>query len=310
MSTNIKYFPRPIKRLVVSGGGARGLAALGSLHYLDENRFLENIEEYWGTSVGSIITVLLLIGYTPFEAFHNFFMLDQFADPTMIGETESAFCPIEVFGARIREFIDKKLGPNSDPTFFDLWVKFGKKVHIIGTNTDTMRGEVFDVDNTPLMAVIDAIEISCDLPYIFSKKIYNGHTYVDGGFINNYPVDLADDGQTVGLGVCIFGDMHAGNKSIGWIYRLIQIPIMELHRERVSRLSDKFINIELTVEDVNVIELSPDYRKKIRIFSDGYQQTREILKEKEDEYIALGNKFDYSGAEEPQGWDVEFDWSD
>lgn len=314
MSVDFNNFPGTFKRLVISGGGPRGLATLGALHYIHENNGLEHIEEFWGTSVGSVISLLLLIGYTPFEAFHQFFMLEHFADPSALDIQsileESAFCPIEIFGNKIRHFVEKKLGKGADPTFFELYAQFGKKIHIIGTNTDTMRGECFDVDTQPLMSIIEAVEISCDLPYIFTKKKYQGHTYVDGGFINNYPVNMADDGDTYCLGVCVFGDMTvSGSDYIGWIYRLLHIPIMELHRDRVSRLSDKFTNIELIINNINTVEMSPSQKKKIDIFSSGYQQARSILLDMEKEHIQRHAKFEFDEDLQPgDGWDVDFGW--
>ncbi|KKK89356.1 hypothetical protein LCGC14_2733930 [marine sediment metagenome] len=296
-----------ITRLVLSGGGPRGIALLGALHYVDENNGLQDIQEYWGTSVGSVISLLLLIGYTPFEAFHQFFMLEHFADPETfdiqsILET-TALCPIEIFGQKVRHFVEKKLGEGMDPTFFDLYSQFGKKIHIIGANTTTMRGECFDIDSQPLMKIIDAIEISCALPYIFTKKQFNNQIYVDGGFINDYAINMADDGEQYVLGICVFGDMSASrNDYIGWIYRLLYIPIMELHRERVSRLSDKCTNVELTVDNISVIEMSPNRKKKIEVFSTGYQQARTILTEIEALHIEHKSPGD--------GWDIDFTWSD
>nr|QBK87472.1 MAG: patatin-like phospholipase [Marseillevirus LCMAC201] len=308
--------PDKFTRLVLSGGGPRGLAILGALHYVDEHKGLKDIQEYWGTSVGSVIILLLLIGYTPFEAFHQFFMLDHFADPTTfdlqsILET-SALCPIEIFGQKVCHFIEKKLGKGVDPTFFDLYKQFGKKIHIIGSNTHTMRGECFDMDTRPLMRVIDAIEISCSLPYIFTKKKFEDQTYVDGGFINDYPINMADDGEHCVLGICAFGDTLVSRSDyIGWIYRLLYMPIMELHRERVSRLSDKCTNVELIVDNISMIEMSPSRKKKVEVFSSGYQQARDILTEIEDIYTECKHRLGYQDEDiSPDGWDTDFSWSD
>jgi predicted acylesterase/phospholipase RssA len=327
MSVDFKNFPGKFTRLVLSGGGPRGLAILGALHYVDENKGLNDIQEYWGTSVGSVISLLLLIGYTPFEAFHQFFMLEHFADPSTLDIQsileESAFCPIEIFGNKVRHFVEKKLGKGVDPTFFELYKRFGKKIHIMGANTDTMRGECFDVDSHPLMKVSEAIEISCDLPYIFTKKKFKEQTYVDGGFINNYAVNLADDDLHHSLGICVFGDMSAsGGDYIGWIYRLLYMPIMELHRERVSRLSDKFTNVELTINNISMIEMSPNRKKKIEVFSSGYQQARTILLDMEhlhrERAMRLACVVDYDEDDDDDddkvaagdGWDLDFEWED
>ena len=161
-------------RLVVSGGGPLGLAVLGALHHAHEKGDLDQVTEYWGTSIGSVIILLLSIGYTPFEIFHQFFVNNNLIDPEhltpsdLLAGENRALCKIEVFEDRVRSFLVAKLGERVDPTLFELWVKTGKKLHIIGANTDTMEGECFSVDTHPHSKVIDIIGISCDLPYFFT----------------------------------------------------------------------------------------------------------------------------------------------
>jgi len=280
--------------LVLSGGGPRSLATMGALHYLDEKEMLNNITEYWGTSAGSIISVLLVIGYTPFEIFHEFFMVENFAEQGLISVQDiletSALCHIQALGNRVKMFLEKKLERDcTDLSFFELYQLYGKKVHIIGANTDTMQGECFDSEKTPLMKIIDAIEISCDLPYLFTKKVYNGNIYVDGGFINNYPINLADNGFDNVIGICVFGEQKVSGSSdyIGWIYRLLQMPIMELYRERVQRLTNKCFHIELKISGISIIDISPNQKKKIEIFSSGYKQMKQIYTEKRNLEIEL-----------------------
>lgn len=302
-------------RLVLSGGGPRGLAILGALHYIHEKGGLDNIQEYWGTSIGSLISVLLLIGYTPLEAFQQFFMLQNFTDPSTLDIqtilNDSAFCPIEVFGNKVRYFVEQKLGAGADPTFYELHQRFGKKIHILGTNIDDMVGECFNVDTQPMMKVIEAIEISCDLPYIFTKKVYQGKTYVDGGFINNYPVDLADDGKNDCLGICVFGDLKPKTSDyVGWIYRFLYMPILELHRERTSRLSNRFTNIELSINNISMIEMSPQSKKKIEVFSTGYHQAKTQFINLEWEHLQKQKRWGYTMEEaENVGYD-SWDWPD
>lgn len=269
---------KPLTRLVLSGGGPRGLGILGALHYIYEQGGLDNINEYWGTSIGSVLCLLLMIGYTPFEIFHQLFMMDYFtggADLEChdIWDT-TAFCPIESLGDKIALFIRNKIG-NRCWTFKKLYKKFHTKIHIIGSNTDTMSGECFNVDTQPNMNVLDAIEISCDLPYIFTKKEYQGQRYVDGGFINNYPINLADDGQHGVLGICASGSMKmVGDDHIGWIYRLLHMPIMELQRLRLENLTPMCVHVELDIDTVSMLDMSPSKPVKIATFSQGYQQAR------------------------------------
>ena len=219
-------------------------------------------------------------------------------------------CPIEIFGKKVRQFIEKKMGTGADPTFFDLYKKYGKNIHIMGANTTTMKGECFDINTSPFMKVIDAIEISCDLPYIFTKKIYNNQTYVDGSFINDYPVNLADNGKDECLGICVFGNTNISkNDYIGWIYRLLYMPIMELHRERVNRLSKKVTNIEIVVDGISIIDITPNKKKKINLFSTGYRQARKYF------YDLIENIYNYDVLEADKindngDWEINHDWID
>ena len=59
-----------INTLILSGGGVKGIAYIGALKYLDELKTKEdlkvdiNIQEILGVSVGSIVGLLYILGYT------------------------------------------------------------------------------------------------------------------------------------------------------------------------------------------------------------------------------------------------------
>jgi len=311
-----KVFDWKWKKLVLSGGGPKGLAILGALHYIYENGGLIDIEEYWGTSIGSVLCVLLILGYTPFDAFHKFFMIQNITEPTLdikkILEA-SGLCPIEVFGDKIRYLIEEKLGKNIEPTFEDLYKTTGKKLNIIGANATTLEGEIFNIENTPDMKIIDAIEISCDLPLIFTKKHYNGHIYVDGGFYNNYPINLADNGIDRVLGICVQGTLTQSTDAISWIYRILYMPALELYRLHLKYLTDKCTNLELIIDNINIIEVAPDQKKKIDLFSAGYKQGKQFLTEMIDEKLYI-NKIISNAThtdvhtDSNNDWNTDFDW--
>ena len=53
--------------LVVSGGSTKGILFLGALHFFYLKGSLDQINSYFGTSVGSIICLLLAVGYHPLD---------------------------------------------------------------------------------------------------------------------------------------------------------------------------------------------------------------------------------------------------
>jgi predicted acylesterase/phospholipase RssA len=70
-SNNTELF----KGLCISSGGMKGLYYLGVLDYYYEKKLLDNVKYYAGTSIGSLICLLLIIGYTPKEIFQNILKL-------------------------------------------------------------------------------------------------------------------------------------------------------------------------------------------------------------------------------------------
>jgi len=283
---------KKITKLVLAGGGTKGFALLGCLQLFNEYNLLKDINSYWGTSVGSIICTLLLIGYTPLEIFHEIFITDNLVEKytsdiyTVINNV--GLCQIEEFGKRILGYIIKKVGFN--PTFNDLYTIYKKHLCIVGTNLTQMKGEYFSDQTHPNMKVIDAIEISCDIPLIFTKKVYNNNTYVDGAFVNNFPIDIADNNEnTYILGIDLdFDAIFEYNMS--WIVNLWLITIKELHNLRLQCISKNVILIRLQDLHISPFEMSLSKKKKTELYIKGYKQARSNINNKNSYLYKIYNQ--------------------
>ena len=55
--------------LALSGGGMQGFSFLGAIKKLEEEKILDKVTSFSGSSVGSLFAILLAIGYTPDELF-------------------------------------------------------------------------------------------------------------------------------------------------------------------------------------------------------------------------------------------------
>jgi len=53
--------------IVMAGGGMKGFGLLGAMQYMIDNKLIENVKYYSGTSIGAVICYFLAIGYTPIE---------------------------------------------------------------------------------------------------------------------------------------------------------------------------------------------------------------------------------------------------
>ena len=62
--------------LVFSGGGIKGIALLGVLKALIELDFIQYFDTFSGVSIGALMMLLYLIGYTPDELLKIIINLD------------------------------------------------------------------------------------------------------------------------------------------------------------------------------------------------------------------------------------------
>ncbi len=67
-----------------------------------------------------------------------------------------------------------------------------KNICLTGTNYTDQKLEVFSIEKTPDMPIDVAVRISMSIPWAFKSVMYNGKEYVDGGCLNNYPMEIFD----------------------------------------------------------------------------------------------------------------------
>jgi len=74
--------------------------------------------------------------------------------------------------------------------FLKLYNLTKKKLFVIATDVENSSEKIFSVDHTPNVNVCDAICASSAIPFIFPYKEIEESKYIDGAFINNYPINL------------------------------------------------------------------------------------------------------------------------
>jgi NTE family protein len=172
--------------LVLSGGFARGAAHLGLAVALFEKDILPDI--YIGTSIGSVIAVLLNIFDTPHDAM-DFYLktVKDFIWPHILGfelfSNGGILDPADIVGV-----IAKKAGVEGS-TFDDL------RKYCFITSTDLNSGGQIVFGPNDKILLTDAIEASIAVPGIFKPKkmILNGKSLAlaDGGILDSCPIVLA-----------------------------------------------------------------------------------------------------------------------
>ena len=186
-----------IKNLALVGAGVRGIAHAGALSILEERGLTEGIKNVAGTSAGAIVGTLFAMRYdsqdvkyilnsTDFATFEDGGIFDIPQDFTHYGIHKGY-----VFHNWIKKYIAHQTG-NERATFLDFHKKGFRNLVIFATNLNTQSVERFDVNNTPLVCVCDAVRASMSIPFFFRAFMLGSDIYVDGGTVLNYPIEAFD----------------------------------------------------------------------------------------------------------------------
>jgi len=193
-----------INTLCISGGGIKGISFLGAIAHLIDCKYIDlnNINTFIGSSVGSIISLLFVLGYTIDELIDfilnfNFEILEPNIDCENIF-TDFGFSNNDKIILTVEHFIRSKIN-KKDITFIELYNLTGKKLIMTGTNITDLKLEYFDYINTPNMLLTDAIRISTCVPIIFAPIKYNDKYYIDGCIASHLPIDICNSNTTLGL---------------------------------------------------------------------------------------------------------------
>ncbi|MFN4972554.1 MAG: patatin-like phospholipase family protein [Bacteroidota bacterium] len=156
--------------IVLSGGGARGFAHIGVLKALNEHGIYP--EAISAVSAGAIVGVLYADGYTPdeiYEIIHDLDLLKVLRIRRPRLGVLKADGLRKVFSTHMRH---QRLEELPLP------------VTICATNFTRAHTEYFEDGN-----IIDAVLASSAIPLMLKPVSLAGNLYVDGGLMNNLPVE-------------------------------------------------------------------------------------------------------------------------
>ena len=187
-----------IKHIVLCGGGHVGITQISILRHLLKKSFFEwkNIESMYATSVGAIIAVMCALKYDLEEVetyivqrpWHECESID-FGIENMIDLYQSK----GIFGEDVFMSILKPLLLAKDftitSTLYDLYVYSQIELNICTTKMEDFTPYILNYRTHPDMRIIQAVHMSGAIPMIFKPVFYEGSCYMDGGIVNNYPIE-------------------------------------------------------------------------------------------------------------------------
>jgi NTE family protein len=221
---------RPKIGVVLGGGGALGFAHVGVLQVLEENRV--PVDYIAGTSMGSIVAGMYASGMSPAEIEKSFLELDWW--DVLRDQSPHRYLDYRQKIENRRYLVE--FGLQRWKPVYPPGMSYGQKLNnVLGTFALNSTG-IYDFDqlNIPYRAVATdlysgtsvvldsgnlakAMRASMAVPGVFTPVRMDGMVLVDGGILNNIPVDVAKD---MGADIVFAVDVGASSaeKSLGSDY--------------------------------------------------------------------------------------------
>ena len=222
------------------------------------NEYGITIDFICGTSAGALVGALYAAGYTPAES------LDILSGSGLFRSVRFAFGRPGLLRVSATEKILSRYFPDND--FSAL------KIPLTITATDLLTAETVVFDSGE---VVQPMIASCGSPGLFEPYSYRGRELVDGGVLNNMPVEFLEGktDQLVGAHCNPFFRERPLRNSFEVAYRSL---LLAVHNQNMGRLQ----KCDLLIEPPDMQRFSIfDFHKAEAIFRTGYDFTRLRLTE-------------------------------
>ena len=242
--------------LVLSGGAARGFAHAGVMQALNEEGIFPDVIS--GVSAGAIVGAFYADGYSPAD------LLDLFIEKNLWSFVKPAYPKYgllrmtgleEVLAdhLRAREFKDLKI-----PLF------------ITATNIQEGKPEYFNSGT-----LIPRIIASASIPVMFVPTIIDHTMFVDGGLLDNLPVEPLKNQCELLIGVHV--------NPIGFVDNvdgLVRMAERSFHLAIGADIERKVRFFDIFIEPLDLKEYGlMDVKKAKEMYGIGYREARKMLDE-------------------------------
>lgn len=284
-----------IKCLVFSGGGPYFITMLGIIKQLIEKEELDvnNIETFYGTSAGAIISLMLSLNYDidtivnyvlnrPWDKLFNidiFQIMSSFNNCGVI--SNNTMC-------KAIEPLLKGKDLSIDSTFLEHYNLTKKEIHFIATDITNCNCIDFSYKSHPEWKITDAMNASICIPTIFQPIITDNTCYIDGSIINHFPMNFAlekyEKDEIIGIKTKAETEKkNITNESLEFnnILNFIYYIVLNLHKNIATPKNNyediKIIKINKKLESmVDVFSVINSKEERIKLFNNGYELELEL----------------------------------
>lgn len=239
---------------------------------------MKNIKTFVGTSIGTFFAFLYLCGYNATEMEEFMYLFNPKKMTTIESLENISF--LEIFnnfglddGEGLRIVINKLLkgkGIKENATLLDFYQLNKKKFIITTVCVNTKDIEYLSYENYPNLKVSDAIKMSTCIPLYYKPILFNNKYYIDGGFIDNYPINLFKDNLDEVLGLYVENKYEPSDIKD---FKDFIISLYKIYNKgyvyNILRNWENF-TILIHVEKTNILKFDVSKEEKNNFFKTGY----------------------------------------
>ena len=277
-----------INTIAFGGGGVKVISYIGFYKALLEHIDQSQIKHYIGTSAGCVFAYFIIIGYTIEEIIKIMYFYDfNSLVPTAsideliynLGLTDGI--PFKNF---LTELLNIKLH-KTDITFQELYDITHIKLTFCLTNFTTQSLEYWNHETTPNNSVISGLLATCRVPLFFTPFHHESNVYLDGGIINNYPINyVLHSNIDCVVGVCLTTKLDVdeikkiiinSNPSLEIILNYIISLFLLTFQSKIHLLDEMYLarTIQLNSCIINFLDANVTNETKDLMISSAYKET-------------------------------------
>lgn len=294
--------------LVFSGGAVKGIAYIGVFKKIEEliidreieerkidfdeetyNIPLFNIKTICAVSAGGIFSLIYLLKYSYIEMLKEILnkKFDQLKDIKIMNFVNKYGLDN---GNKLMSWLETLMTrKNVDynitlKQFYDITnVDF----QVMATNLNRYCYKKFNYIDTPDVRVLDAIRMSISVPFLFTINEYQGDIMVDGGLINNYPIEVFSNNldNLLGFKLVNHGELesHDVDESINDIesYMSHILSCYMVQKEKHTSRSNDYFKCTVYIHTENItqsVNFSLTTNQKNKLIEVGYNCLDKFIK--------------------------------
>lgn len=265
--------------LVIAGGGLRTIPVIGSLEFIIEKDMLSHVSKFYGTSMGGLFCLLLILNYNINEMkdiIINFDINKLFDNKIDIVNLFSTFNLYnnDKYEKFIKLLLKYKIN-NENITLIELFNTTGKWLTCSTISLSKKKIVYINHTNYPDLPVYKLIMMTTSIPILFKPVEWLDDLYVDGGIVDNFPlycIPSDEINQTLGINTIVKFDENSKkiDNIIEYINSILSIAVLTSVRMPLYKVINLYIDEKYSN---NLINLKLNKKEIEKLIHDGYNQT-------------------------------------